>query len=809
MALAKADSASATQTRILDVFSASDPNGSGEIDRELLVRLLLLLSPSLKIENVEGLLADLGLPKAGRVSYQSFVSSLFDCNSGEDRNCCIQSKGERPKQHEQLQPYGEVFVHGSGDCDQLGLGDAHRERKKPTLVRGLAGLRIVSIACGGLHTICTTSGGRLYSWGCGDDGALGRPSSDTDCEPGLVQLPDGVGVQNVACGDSHSAMVDSTGRVWNWGSFKDTSGFIGIATRDAKVVERSFQPSMVAGLESVLTVSCGCNHTVALLSGGQAFAWGSNQSSQLGLPSGRGCEFVEDELSGVDATSMPLLNREGSGVVAIRQDLPSPVHRVVAVRTNEGLQLDASEMLAPEVQEHIVRGGSLLTCSSREVSLQEKQSLLFPQEISLGSGSSSISNVFATSESTFLTTADGRTYGCGLNCDGQVGIGIVSTVVLSLRPVEGLNNADWIGGGLHMSAALVAGQVFTWGRAEECGLGLHVGSPPVCVPRRVEALPPIRTLRCGMSHTLACSENGHVYSWGCGIMHQLGNRPQNFNDPCDANKEPDDELVPYLISAKKFVGRRVLMADGGAQHSVELVWNDDGGTGLGATAAESDDDEQIVNGYEMESGTVVEPDIDQDDKCEVLVVNTSDEFWRVQLEAIYKRRNPHKLENVPKLLQKYQGREATLYAKVCKTYDLDPLKFYADPEAWAAEDTDVKPDYCEHVPLASEEVGAEEDPRPLFGGLLASCAAPDFGGLFNTTAPAGLFNSTAPAGEDWQATSSSTPSLFQFQGAEANSSSDDDRPHRVDRKDAKSKRPRVAKNSAFLKKSPKEKRKPH
>ena len=57
-------------------------------------------------------------------------------------------------------------------------------------------------------------------------------------------------------------------------------------------------------------------------------------------------------------------------------------------------------------------------------------------------------------------------------------------------------------------------------------------------------------------------------------------------------------------------------------------------------------------------------------------------FWRAQLEAIYRRRNPPKLESIPGLLEKYQGNEAVLYRKVCEKYDLNPSKFHTDPEAW-------------------------------------------------------------------------------------------------------------------------------
>ncbi|CAE7288913.1 Rcc1, partial [Symbiodinium sp. CCMP2456] len=48
-------------------------------------------------------------------------------------------------------PVGDVFVHGSGECDQLGLGDDMRERKKPTLLKSLIGKSICEIAVGAMH----------------------------------------------------------------------------------------------------------------------------------------------------------------------------------------------------------------------------------------------------------------------------------------------------------------------------------------------------------------------------------------------------------------------------------------------------------------------------------------------------------------------------------------------------------------------------------------------------------------------------------------------------------------------------------
>lgn len=74
-------------------------------------------------------------------------------------------------------PPGLVLTLGSGDCAQLGLGheEQFRERKFPAVVKGaLEGLNITKLAVGALHAAVVTDTGRLYTWGCNDEHALGR-----------------------------------------------------------------------------------------------------------------------------------------------------------------------------------------------------------------------------------------------------------------------------------------------------------------------------------------------------------------------------------------------------------------------------------------------------------------------------------------------------------------------------------------------------------------------------------------------------------------------------------------------------------
>ena len=62
---------------------------------------------------------------------------------------------------------------------------------------------------------------QVYTFGCNDEGALGRPIADEDTEPfspGKVPLADKV-VQ-ISAGDSHTAALTDEGKIFVWGTFR-------------------------------------------------------------------------------------------------------------------------------------------------------------------------------------------------------------------------------------------------------------------------------------------------------------------------------------------------------------------------------------------------------------------------------------------------------------------------------------------------------------------------------------------------------------------------------------------------------------
>lgn len=177
---------------------------------------------------------------------------------------------------------GHVLTLGQGDVGQLGLGEDTLERKKPAIVKGLDDLEIVQVECGGMHTVALTNSGKVYTWGCNDEGALGRVTSSENGEEftaGPVQDIESVNVVMVSAGDSHTMALSNQGTVYGWGTYRDASGQVGLQADGVK-----HKPTVILTLQNnpIVKIASGNDHTVALSKDGDIFTWGCAEQGQLG-----------------------------------------------------------------------------------------------------------------------------------------------------------------------------------------------------------------------------------------------------------------------------------------------------------------------------------------------------------------------------------------------------------------------------------------------------------------------------------------------------------------------------------------------
>ncbi|XP_029379415.1 probable E3 ubiquitin-protein ligase HERC3 [Echeneis naucrates] len=102
---------------------------------------------------------------------------------------------------------GAVFTFGSGQHGQLGH-NSFRDELRPRLVAELLGAKVTKISCGRHHTLVLTDSMKIYSFGCSEQGQLGRGDKEHPSVPLPVQLPqdssDGPKIRNIFAGGNCS-----------------------------------------------------------------------------------------------------------------------------------------------------------------------------------------------------------------------------------------------------------------------------------------------------------------------------------------------------------------------------------------------------------------------------------------------------------------------------------------------------------------------------------------------------------------------------------------------------------------------------
>lgn len=110
---------------------------------------------------------------------------------------------------------------------------------RPTVIKFPKFTRpISSMACGSAHILAVTEAWELFTWGCGNYGALGFGSREDIWEPRHLELfmEDGEPFQitGVACGKQHSLCLTRKKNVFAWGTGQ--GGRLGLGSEDDQLV---------------------------------------------------------------------------------------------------------------------------------------------------------------------------------------------------------------------------------------------------------------------------------------------------------------------------------------------------------------------------------------------------------------------------------------------------------------------------------------------------------------------------------------------------------------------------------------------
>jgi len=317
-----------------------------------------------------------------------------------------------------------VFGFGSNPAGDLGDGTTTAS-DSPVPASGLPG-PVRQVAAGYFTSAALLSDGTVWAWGANASGVMGNgTTSDSVTTP--QQVPGLSAITQIALGIGDAYALRSDGTLWAWGF--NNSGQLGNGTTVA-----SYRPVQVPGLTGITQVSAGTGYVLAVRSNGTVWAWGGNSVGELGDGTTTN-RLVPERVPGL------------TGIVSVTAEFPS-----------------------------------------------------------------------------FAVRSDGTLFSWGDNSEGELGHGTSGGFTVTPAPVPGLTGVTQVasGGGAVLAVVGSAGAVWAWGM-NGCG---QLGDGTTVSRTSPERIPPIGVTQVATGlngGSAAVRSNGTLLTWGCNAFGQLGN----------------------------------------------------------------------------------------------------------------------------------------------------------------------------------------------------------------------------------------------------------------------------------------------
>ena len=382
-----------------------------------------------------------------------------------------------------LKSDGTIWAWGLNDFGQLGIPSVTGSSNVPQQIGSANDW--VSIGCGTKQTYVIKANGSLWSCGANTSGALGINSSQN--ENLLTMVGNNTNWRIVSGGNNHVAAIQMNGTLWTWGS--NSSGQLGNSLQTSQ----ELSPIQIGSSTNWISVETGDDDVMALQNNGRLYAWGNNQSGQLGNGNTTN-QSVPVQIGGTNFWVGMASGQTGNSSNVTQTLAVTADGKVFSWGNNEYGQL-----------------GNTGNHDSSPHSTPTQVSTL-----------TNIINVECGYGSSYALAADGKLYTWGYNNKGQLGNGnntdIYSPIHVSIEP---LGWSKVTGGDIFTAALKSDGTLWAWGDNGfgQLGNGIAMNSTPIQM--QVSGSNFTR-FACGQSHCLAIKANGTLWAWGNNTAGQLG-----------------------------------------------------------------------------------------------------------------------------------------------------------------------------------------------------------------------------------------------------------------------------------------------
>lgn len=315
---------------------------------------------------------------------------------------------------------GHVFMWGSGDDCQLGLGENLKHSASPYLVTALRNHgQVAQLACGRAHVLAISVSGEVFAWGSSQYGQLGLGDTATAAYPKPVPGVRGVAV---AAGRNHSAVIGVRGELWVWGDNRQSQlGLLPAATGGQSLVLKPLIHPMLQGLGAVRLVALGGDSSAVIMDRtSKVLVFGANDSGQLGLG---------DVRPRVEPTPLDFFSRPGM----------APARQI---------SMGARHAMA------VLENGQLYSWGAVKVSgltAQANVPVLIPEL-------SDVAAVTSGATHNLAVTHHGRLYALGANLAGQLGNGHPQLEGLVEVDLDPSLRVTCVAAGANFSLAVIEGE---------------------------------------------------------------------------------------------------------------------------------------------------------------------------------------------------------------------------------------------------------------------------------------------------------------------------------------------------------------
>ncbi len=438
---------------------------------------------------------------------------------------------------------GGLWTWGNDRYGQLGNGGAYNDPNVKVPMQVADSMTFVEVVAGAYHLGAKSSDGDWYLCGRNIFGAIGDGNSGTiqTIVSELTKIEayeDGsetpVVFTKLSLGTDYSMAVDSEGNIWGWGISQNKRHGLDVSVSAPVVTPTKLEFEQATKFQDV---SAGYNHTLAIDTDGNLWAWGDDTFGQLG--------------SGSDST--------------VSVNLP------VQVSTGKVF----SSIFAGRLRSYVIDESGKLYAMGLDV----YNTLYVPIEtndmtVPVETRGIEFKTICPGTFHTIGLTEKGRVYGWGANSFKQMATedyDAVSQLNEYVLAANGKQFESFADGNNFVVGLESNGDVWFW--------GITIGYAPF--PVKVTGLPKIKSLSAH-NHVLAIDENKNLWAWGQNPYGELGLSTSNL--------EPDtkNRTVPVQVTInggavttfdKAFAGDKkslLIDTDGHA-----WIWGYNGSGGIG------------------------------------------------------------------------------------------------------------------------------------------------------------------------------------------------------------------------------------